>query len=196
MKPLASPSEEYRLEGTIALGWSLLLGAIVAAIAAHPLRLVSSFVIGGAIFGAIMYVVLFHRYLRAALKQAGEISNPNRETRSETRRRVATRSGFINLGAVFILLLLARGRTGGALLGFVAGNGVTFLVLARQVRRWEATHGVEILREPRWRGRWNEGRFGRGVMDPQDFYYVRMDAGWQEIQGTEGSQSSAASAAR
>ena len=66
---------------------------------------------------------------------------------------MATRSGVISaVASAFALVLLTRGRAGGALLGILAGNGVTFLVLAWQIRRWETTHAVEILREPRWRG--------------------------------------------
>jgi positive regulator of sigma E activity len=178
MKPLASPREEFRLEGAIGLGLSVLLGVIVTATAAHPLRVLASFVIAGALFGAVMYVVLLRRYLGAALKQAREISNPQLEPLSDTRRRVATRSGVISaVASAFALVLLTRGRAGGVLLGILAGNGVTFLVLARHIRRWETTHTVEILREPRWRGRWEQGRFGRGVIDPQDFYSLRADVG-------------------
>jgi len=66
MRPLASPREEFRLEGAIVLGLSVVLGTIVAATATHPLRVMASFVIAGAIVRALMYVVLFHRYLRAA----------------------------------------------------------------------------------------------------------------------------------
>lgn len=174
MKPLASASDEYRLEGAIALAWNVVLGAIVAGTAAHPLRVLAGFAVAATIFGVLMYVIVFRRYLRAALTQAQDISGPKRETPSETRRRVAVRAVSVNfVASAFVLLLLARG----ALLGIGAGSGVMFLVLARQIREWEAAHSVRVLREPRWRGRWNQGRLGRGVMDPQDFYLLRTDAG-------------------
>jgi hypothetical protein len=175
-KPLARAQAEARLEGTVALGVSMLLGAVAVAVAAHPVKVLAGFVFAAVFFGAIMYVTVGRRYLRDALEGAREISTHPIETPKQTTRRAAARSAYINLpvAAFFALLLLVSG-TEGSLIGIVAGNGLAFLALARTIRRWEATHSVQILREPRWRWRREHGHRGRGVIDPQDFYYVRND---------------------
>jgi hypothetical protein len=127
-------------------------------------------------FGSAMYVVAYRRYIHEALEGAREVSSPEREDARHARRRVAVRAACVNLPlTAFFLALVLSGGTKGGLVGIIAGGGLTFLVHARQIRRWEKGHAVEILREPRWRWRREHGRWGRGVMDAQDFYFVMND---------------------
>jgi hypothetical protein len=176
MKPLVRAVDEYRLMGLISVAWGVVVGGVAAVIANHPLRLVASLLVEGAIFGIFMYLAVSGRYARNALKDALEISNPVRSRPQDTRRWVAVRSAYmlVPLTAFSVFLLVGRGSATGAI-GIIPGGGALLLVISRQIRRWESEHRAEILREPRWRWRRENGRRGRGVMDPQDFYYVRND---------------------
>jgi hypothetical protein len=123
-----------------------------------------------------MYAALLRRYLRAALEQPEEVAAPQLETRRQTTRRVAARSLALNVPlAVSVLLMCGLRSNGGAMIGATAGNGIGFLALASRIRRWETQNAVRRLREPRWRGAMYNGRLGRGVIDPRDFYVVRRD---------------------
>jgi hypothetical protein len=176
MKPLVRAVDEYRLMGLISVAWGVVVGGVAAVIANHPLRLVASLLVEGAIFGIFMYLAVYGRYARNALKDAREISNPVRARPQDTRRWAAVRSAYmlVPLTAFSVFLLVGRGSATGAI-GIIPGGGACLLVISRQIRRWESEHRAEILREPRWRWRREHGRRGRGVIDPQDFYYLRND---------------------
>jgi hypothetical protein len=178
VRPLASAREEFRLVGSVALGLSLVLGAVLAATRAHPGRFAVAFGAVALFFGGVMYAAFLRRYVRTALEQAESVSSPQLETQGQTARRVTARSLAVNAPFVaFVLLMFGPRSSGGAILGIAAGNGIGFLALARRVRRWEARNAVYVLREPRWRGAPYKGRLGRGIIDPQDFYFVCRDAG-------------------
>lgn len=176
MRPLAPARGEFRLDGLVGLGIGVLLGAALAATRAHPLRFVVGFLFAAFFFGGGMYVAVLGRYLRAALKDATEAVTPALETRSETRRRVLCRALALNVPLAALIVVLSFGSSGGALVGIAVGNGLAFLGMAHRIEHWEERKSVQILREPRWRGAWDKRRFGRGVIDPQDFYFVRKDA--------------------
>jgi hypothetical protein len=184
VRQLASARREFQLDGAITLAWSVIVGGVLAATSQRPLRVLVGFAATAAIFGVGMYLAVYGRYVRAALTQAREISNPQRETRAATERRIALRATFGNiLTSGALLLVMASGGLGRGFVGIIAGNGAALLALARDTARWERRHSLEVLREPRYRWGSNQGRFGRGVMDPQDFCFVRSST--RPLESTE-----------
>jgi hypothetical protein len=166
MRPLRSPTREFRIRGAVELLVGLAVG-IIAATEHRPLRVLFSFLVGALMFGGLMYVLTYRRYLREAVRDPSEApSDAAFEVAASTWRRVgASELGLVPLLA-FALVLSNPGIFG----GIAAGNGAALITLSHWVERWQDTHGVELLREPRYRWRRGDKHRGRGILDSRDFY--------------------------
>jgi hypothetical protein len=139
--------------------------------AKRPLAALGGVLFMAVFFGGWMYLLVIRRYVRSALAEANEVAEVPRESTSSSTRRALPR--ILVLVIVFVPLALI-GRGSPIIGGIAAGSGATMLAASYAIGQWEREHSVEILREPRWRWRREKGRRGRGVIDSQDFYFVRV----------------------
>jgi hypothetical protein len=173
MKPLGSPVLEYRIEGAL----QVLVGIAIAGVAASarkPIAVGAAWIVGAAIFGGLMYLLTYRRFLTEAVRDAAEVpADATYESVGATCRRVAIRT----LGTTAPLVALALLLPNPTLVGAIAtGNGAALLLLSRWVDHWQRTHTVRLVKEPRYRWRRVGKRRGRGIMDSRDFY-VGVQAG-------------------
>jgi hypothetical protein len=165
MKPLASPVAEFRTMAVAQLlgAAAMVVGAVAAEAPAYDLVRLP---VEGAIFGGLMYVLVYRRFTRQAVDHAGPAPIDDREPPFRVRLRV----GALTAGVVAFMALIGVATESFALFaGVVAGNGAALLLVARLIRRWEDEHRRRLLREPRSRWRWRM-RGGSGFFDPEDFY--------------------------
>lgn len=175
LKPLASPAVEYRVNGALILATGIGLGVAAVAIQ-NPGPAPFRFLFLAVVFGGIMYLATYQRFLRKAVTQARHLPDPvTREDPAATRRRAVRKALVLSIFEVILALLFRDAALVG---GITAGGGAALLAASRWIKRWEREQAVQVLREPRWRwsrqGRWGWGR-GRGAMDPQDFYVVHSE---------------------
>jgi hypothetical protein len=146
MKPMASAVIERRVIGGIYLAGSLALAAVALGRADAKDQAIS-FLIMTTVLGATMFWFSDRRFVSEIVARAHELTRANHEQPWRTRCRVA-------LVAVFALAAIAGlvwwtddpGLGGGLLAGF----GGPTLFTAHRLRRWERSHGVRVLHEPRW----------------------------------------------
>jgi hypothetical protein len=167
MRPLRSPILEYRIDGALQLLVGIAIG-VVAASTRRPVPVTLGWLVGAVFFGGVMYVLITRRYIRDAVRDARAVpADAAYESVSVTRRRVAKRA-LATSAPVLVFALLLRNPT--VLAAIASGNGAMLLVLSRWIEHWQRQHGVQVLREPRYRWRRENKRRGRGLMDAQDFY--------------------------
>jgi TRAP-type mannitol/chloroaromatic compound transport system permease large subunit len=171
MRPLRSPILEYRIEGTLQLLGGIAIG-VVAASTHRPVPVTLGWLVGAVIFGGVMYVLVYRRYIADAVRDARAApADAAYESGGMTGRRVATRA-LATLLPLLVLAVLLRNPT--VVAAILSGNGAMFLVLSRWMEHWQRQQGVQVLREPRYRWRRENKRRGRGVMDAQDFYLAPL----------------------
>lgn len=167
MKPLRSPIREFRIRGVMDLVLALAVG-VIAATEHRPVRVLFSVLVGAAIFGGVMYVLVLRRYMRDAALGAHQVaSDAAREAAASTWRRVTLGGLALDVPLLALILVL---RNPAILAGIAAGNGAALITLSRWVQRWQDEHGAELLREPRYRWRRSDKHRGRGILDSRDFY--------------------------
>jgi len=173
MKPLASPVLEYRIDGALQVLVGIAIGG-VAASARKPIVVGAAWIVGAAIFGGVMYLLTYRRFLTEAVRDAREVPvDAAYESVGATCRRVAIRTLGTTAPLIALTLLLRNPTIAGAI---AAGNGAALLLLSRWVDHWQRTHAVRLLKERRYRWRRAGKRRGRGIMDSRDFY-VSVQAG-------------------
>ena len=173
MRALVSPVTEYQLHGIAQIAGGLgiaIVAAVTAGVGSVVLLLATAL-----LAGPLMYVLVYRRFARAAVKEPPPAPSDEHEPLVSTRLRVA------RIEAVLIVFLAAFALLTDAapVAGILLGNGAAVVATARWLRRWQRAHNATVLREPRWRfnreGRRGQAR-GRGIMDPQDFYVVTSRA--------------------
>lgn len=171
MKPLVSPVAEYRLMGIIELiGGAALMGVAIAVQGAVA-GLVGT-VVMAAFLGSSMYALVYRPSARRAVEAPALAPIGDREPGWVTMRRVLV------LTVPLLVTCLLVGAVIGApsvVAGVVIGNGAGAWWTSRWLRRWEEQTGQRLLREPRWRGRRQDGaRPRRGTLHSRGFYVVPL----------------------
>jgi hypothetical protein len=109
--------------------------------------------------GLLMWALVWRRWLRAALSAAA-----TRRLRLpvESRLRLAARVVFIWAALAVSAVALLSAGAGGALSGFLLGNGVATIALARKMTAWERAVGRGLVRR-------RTMRYRRGILDARAF---------------------------
>jgi hypothetical protein len=169
MRPLARATTEFRCIGLAWLAVGVALFAIEVSGARHPAAAVAGVILTAVIWVICQRLRLSGRYMEEALASPPELDSPEIEPRSKTVLRVVARGAV--LLAIYVALVLALDTLALAA-GFALGGAVDDALILRRLCRFESSRGLLVLRDPRWRWRRNraEQRFGRGIMDAQDYY--------------------------
>ena len=126
------------LSATVAAGVDILVGVVVFAVGvtgSHPQQFAVRFAVGLAIW-CVGMGLLGLAYQRKRLARAVSVADARVETSGQLVGRTAGRE----CAFVLVMLLLAVAFHQLALVSFVAGNGVLFLVFALTWRGWERRH--------------------------------------------------------
>lgn len=173
MRPVASPV----LESRIAACFELALGGAGGAIASAEWSAAGTLfrlLFGGAIYGVCMHFWCYRRLVARALDDPGSLDHPAREDRSRT---IARGLAFQGLPALALLLAVWWWNVEflAVTSSFSIAIGCNNAWITRRYRIWEIDHHAALVREPRYRWRRDPargGRFGGGIFDARDFYFV------------------------
>jgi hypothetical protein len=166
VRPLVSPVFEYRLFGGLQIATSAIFLVVAGLRGGDGGAPLVPYLALAAFFGIGMYLSVYRRGVRKAAGNPAPAPTTEREPASRTWRR-----GLVNLALLTPVYLLAvAGRDEIFVAGILAGNGAAFWWMSHWLGRRQRAIGP-LLREPRYRWRGENSRFGgRGIMDARDFY--------------------------